>query len=137
VIGLVLAVLLATGAFMLRPGPDRITRESFRHISEGMSRTEVCALLGPAGDYRTSLTEKPPFWWLMDDGGSAFGIPYDTPTPLETLEWQGDQGDISVLLCPNGVATKSFFVTRKVEQGPFENLFWRVKRQWRKWFPKR
>jgi hypothetical protein len=45
------AVLLAAGAFVLWPRPERITRENFKRIREGMTQAEVEAILGPPGDY--------------------------------------------------------------------------------------
>jgi hypothetical protein len=44
-------------ALALWPRPDRITQENCDRITRGMSREEVCALLGPPGDSRTILTE--------------------------------------------------------------------------------
>ena len=48
-----LAVLVAAGAFVLWPRPDRITRANYDRIRMGMSRAEVEAILGPPGDYTT------------------------------------------------------------------------------------
>jgi hypothetical protein len=50
----VLAVVLAAGAFVLWPPPERVTWENFERISVGMSRADVVAILdGPPGDYTT------------------------------------------------------------------------------------
>jgi hypothetical protein len=57
--GLTLAVLLAVGAFLLWLRPVRGTRENCDRVREGMSSAEVYAILGPAGDSRTALTEEP------------------------------------------------------------------------------
>jgi hypothetical protein len=46
-------LLLAAGASVARPRPDRITRENCGRVHEGMSESEVEAILGSAGDYRT------------------------------------------------------------------------------------
>ncbi len=48
-----LVVLAAVGAFVLWPRADRITRENFDRIREGMGREELEAILGPPGDHRT------------------------------------------------------------------------------------
>jgi hypothetical protein len=136
-------LLLVTGAFAAWPRPDRITEENAGRITRGMSRAEVYAILGPPGDYRTVLTEDPIF------SGTDFGpavveftsgpqvvvnIPR-IPSNEETLVWNGDGGDISVRVGAGGVVSKHFMVMEKVAQSPLDNLLWRAKRQWRKWFP--
>jgi hypothetical protein len=54
--GLALVALLAAGAFVMWPRPDRITRENYQRIRYGMSRGEVEAILGPPGDYTSAPT---------------------------------------------------------------------------------
>jgi hypothetical protein len=49
-----LAVVVAAGAVVLWPGPDRITLENLHEIRMGLSLAEVEAILGPAGDYCTA-----------------------------------------------------------------------------------
>ena len=59
-----LAVVVAVGAVILwsQLEPDRITQASFERIRVGMTRADVAAILGPAGDFRTkeSIYLEPP-----------------------------------------------------------------------------
>jgi hypothetical protein len=139
-----LVVLAAAGAVTLWPRPERITRENYECIRDGMSRAEVEAVLGPPGDYRTAPTEAPPL--LGGDFGPALIVMHSTAidaieihsaatTPVEKLVWHGDQGNIKVWIDSDGVASRSFSVRQKVAQSHLDNLLWRAKRQWRKWFP--
>jgi hypothetical protein len=135
VVGLV--VVLAIGTFVQWPEPNRITKENFRQIKKGMSLAEVVSILGPPGDYRTGETETE---WLapyekentieVEDGG-----------PFIREEWQSDTAEVWILLDTNStldalrmVNCGSFSVQKRIEQTPFDNLLWRVKRQWHRWF---
>jgi hypothetical protein len=137
----VLAVLVAVGAFVLWPRPDRITRENCERIREGMSLAEVEAILGgPPGDYRTVLTQ-----W--DSNGEAYlshppvydpgcaGNP-SVPIPVsEPAMWEGNTGIAFVDFSTQGAESPTFHKTCEVPQSRLDNLLWRAKRQWRKWFP--
>jgi hypothetical protein len=52
--------LLAAGAFVLWPRPDRITRENFGRIKEGMSRAEVEATPGMIRVSEPNSVSQPP-----------------------------------------------------------------------------
>jgi hypothetical protein len=137
-----LAALVAVGTFVLRPGPSsRITRENLDRIQDGMSLQEVEAILGPRGDYRTGPTKELPWWVTMTDRplvdaevaalweGRTLGDGGRQHT------WQGDGGELWLLLGPEGVRAKNFMATEKAPQSALDNLLWRAKRQWRRWFP--
>jgi hypothetical protein len=51
-----LAVAFAAGAFVVWPRPEQVTRENRNRVQEGMSLTEVEAILGSTGDFRTGPT---------------------------------------------------------------------------------
>ena len=124
-----LAVLVAVGAVVLRPRPNRITQENFGRIQKGMSRAEVEAILGPPGDSRTAPTTDPVFLGLT---------PMTYPEEKTTLEfkWMGDSVLVMVNFGLNGTVTwKGQGLVHKREQGPLDNLLWRAERQWRRWFP--
>jgi hypothetical protein len=152
----VAVVLLAAGTtFVLWPRPDRITAANCARIREGMSRAEVEAILGgPPGDYRTVLTEPDgdePFYTVVraPPDLDALGRQHDAlqrMTEEERLEWkrinqpspdrwQGDTANIYVTFWPEGAVCPTFSPLRKIEQSRLDNLVWRVKRQWQKWFP--
>ena len=137
-----LAVVVAVGVVGLWPRADRITRENSNRIREGMCRAEVEAILGPPGDYRTALGETEGVTpqagatvWRSDDDGID-----RNPT------WrQGERagvwlGDTILVLCilddsdhVKGILVLPRRTTQK--QTAFENLLWRLKRKWRRWFP--
>jgi hypothetical protein len=148
-----MAVVVAAVVVMLWPRPTQVTRASCDRIRVGMSRTEVEAILGgPPGDYRTGPTVGPEFdqsfrtvvhsaWTgpLPPAPTSVMPLPTikDWP-PIEPLAydtWQRDAGNVYVTFSPEGVVRiKSFSAAIKLEHGPLDNLLWRLKRQWRRWF---
>jgi hypothetical protein len=128
-----LAVVVAVGVILLWPRADRVTRENYDRIHEGMSRAEVEAILGPPGDYRNGPTNTWFATWVAPDAPVA---------------WQGDRGSIFVYRKggdpffadtepddPDSVSSASFVQVQRVRQGPLEDLLWRAKRQWHRWFP--
>jgi hypothetical protein len=130
---------LAGGAFVRAPRSDRITRENWERINADMSRAELEAILGPPGDYTTGPTE------LVGNVGHVEGTGYSGPSrgivttalaeaDLERWIWYGDAGEICVDRWSGG-CMKTFHPERRVDQGPLDNLLWRIQRQWRKWFP--
>jgi hypothetical protein len=122
----VLAVLVAAGASVLWPRPDRITRENFNRIREGMTWAEVEAILGPPGEYRT----KP---LVVFEVGSL----EDFCELRETLlRWSDDTNCLNVIFDPTGhVRRASDDVAFWFRPDPLELLLWRIERQSRKWFP--
>jgi hypothetical protein len=129
-----LTVLVAAGAFILWPRPDRITRENFDRIREGMNREEVYAILGPPGDYRTGPAKYERVI-LMNDDLDWTGEPIVRPGCV----WISERALVDVQFVQGDCVTLSgltmYCSGEKVSQGPLDNLFWGVKRQWRKWFP--
>jgi hypothetical protein len=150
-----LAVVVAAGVVVLWPSRDRITQANFDRILEGMTRAEVEAILGPPGDYRTICTEttcaldQPVYlesdlnqyaagegrggYWPLDDS------PSDAPgQPAHTSfygTWFGNDGYINVQFVSDAVDYKAFYHSVRKELTPLGNLLWRLKRQWRRWFP--
>jgi hypothetical protein len=147
--------LVGAAAFLLWNRPSRITEENLARISQGMTREEVVSILGPPGDYRSGPTEYPPFNWTdfrPNVDSSQLGLPDVHSGSFHQIEnagviegtpekWRGDSGDILIHFAPSGVSATSgvtgsvFLPTEKVSQSPLENLLWRAKRQWQKWFP--
>jgi hypothetical protein len=140
-------VVLAAWMFVLWQRPSRITEENFERIQPGMSRAEVEAILGPPGDYRTGRGESkmsesvmPPIWHPDRD-------PFDRALTITTWRemgrseqhgtWIGDSLSIDVIVAEAEHVQERYACTRRVTQGPFDNLLWRAKRQWRRWFPEK
>jgi hypothetical protein len=111
-----------------RPSPgDQITRENFKRLREGMTRAEVEAIRGvPPGDYTTG-----PVRVVYMGSARGFG--------RLRKEWLGDNGHIEMYFSEDdwypGARRLLFDDVDRFEQTRFENLSWRLKRQWRKWFP--
>ena len=149
-----LAVVLAAGVVVLWPAPkSRISIEQFDQIREGMTLTEVEALLGPPGDYRTGPTVVTEVFsvWSPGLGRCPPGM---GPTPLSTgywrFKWGTDRAEVIVLVkppddmepwslapceSPVGRTISAHFCDMKLEHGALYNAAWRLARQWRHWFP--
>jgi hypothetical protein len=115
-----LAVVVAAGVVMLWPRPIKpgLTQDNFDRIRVGMTRPEVEAILGPwfahsaRGDWKWNL-DAGTYYWLSDD-------------------WN----DASVYIDDHGRVTEKSSNDFLVEpHGPLNNLLWRLKRQWHRWFP--
>jgi hypothetical protein len=149
-----LAALAGAAALALWPRADRVTRANFDRIRVGMSRAEVEAILGPPGDYRTGRTKEesdpldPPCFDIDETAFNADAYYGLGPDGIwDQAFWFGNEAYIIVVFKSGVVSesrdprrvgiggSKSFVRTVKLEQGPLENLLWRAKRQWRKWFP--
>jgi hypothetical protein len=128
-----LAVVVAAGAALLwsQLEPDRITAANFERIHKGMTRAEVEAILGLPGDYTTGATHADPEF--MFHGDEWFNVFATGPAwPL----WEGDAIRIQVGFDDSDHAThKGRLTAHRWEQSPFDNLLWRAKRQWHRWFP--
>jgi hypothetical protein len=127
-------VLVAVGAFVLWPREDCVTRKNCDRICEGMTWTEVEAILGPPGDYSTGLLRGP------------HGCPQSSYHDLAMLIsevaeggalWLSDTGQAEVWFDNRGRVVDDPFINEcaREPQGPLDNLLWRAKRQWRRWFP--
>jgi hypothetical protein len=126
-----LAVVAVAGVVVLwrPPQGDRITFENFARIEEGMSQEEVEAILGPPGDYRTGPVRSD-----VSPKGVDWGL--FNPFLKSRARWNGDTAEITVqfhrrkgavFACCDGVS--------RAEQSALDNLLWRAKRQWHRWFP--
>jgi hypothetical protein len=51
--------------------------------------------------------------------------------------WRGDEGIIFVNYVPDGVGNWDFARVVRVPQNRIDNLLWRFKRQWHRWFPEK
>jgi len=127
-----LLVALVALAMVLAPrsvDASRVTRENCRRIRSGMTRAEVEAILGPAGDYRTGETEHDASEPLdLQDFGE------DNPSVRIEL-WQGDAGAMIVGFDASGRAANGWFSANRRSDDAIRNFRWRLKRQWHRWFP--
>jgi hypothetical protein len=116
-----LAVVIAVGMFVSWSPPARITEENCSRIREDMILADVVAILGPPGDYRTEIT---PAVDLID---------LEHP---HREDWLGNEGVIFVFLDNSGhVKRAQFYRKTPLRRAPLDDLLWRAKRLWRRWFP--
>ena len=141
-----LAVLVTAGAVALWPSrPNQITKENRDRIKEGMSRAEVEAILGPPGDYRTGLGEREsignPFW---DPDLTDYEPVMATWRPVRGSQgpsltagtWKCDSIEILVMTDDeSGRVVYADAFARRSAGSPLQNVLWRAKRQWHRWFP--
>ena len=130
---LAIAALALAGALMLWTQPPAITQELAYRIHEGMTRTDVEALLGAAGDYSTGPLV------VLQLGGLFDPIVYaqvmSAPDYGSASLWVTDTGFVEIRFDEDNRVTSCLFSPLlRLEQGPLQNLLWRAKRQWRKWF---
>ncbi len=131
---LALAALAVASTRVLWPQRDRVTQENIDRIQAGMSRAEVEAILGPLGDHRTGPTKRRRLEILTRGYEWPPGVtPISNRTSRE--QWAGDRGDCWVDFGPSGVIHTAFEPVDRIQQSPLENLLWRVRRQWKRWFP--
>jgi hypothetical protein len=122
-----LAVVVAVGAIVLWPRPERATRQNYDRIRLGLTRAEVESRLGSQGDHTTGPTRRT---------GGGYGVEGSGLVCASVAQWLSDDGSIVVEFDLKGrVCGWSCEPTQRVEQGPLDNLLWRAKRQWRRWFP--
>jgi hypothetical protein len=122
-----LAVVVAAGVVVLWPSETRPTEENLRRIREGMTGAEVAAILGPPGDFSTGPVRFRPL--TLQDEDSDLRLDRE-------WTWLTDEGVTFVEFDADGRAqTWSFLAGWREKQNPLENLLWRVKRQWHRWFP--
>ena len=132
VVGLPVVALVAAGAVALWPRPSEslLSAENYRSIGYRMSRAEVEAILGPPGDRRTGPTT------LAGDQVSTTAWVEHPGQEQRLSVWKDDTATIYVCYSSSGdVSDKWRDRMERLEQNPFADLLWRVKRQWRRWFP--
>jgi hypothetical protein len=138
-----LAVLVVVGViFVLWPQPERITRQNFDRIREGMTRADVEAILGPPGDHRTRLGETNLLGqnWLPDSDEYDPGVATWRAARGNAIEghisgavWIGDTLDVRVFVDDTGRVFDASADERRTTKHALDSLFWRVRHQWRRW----
>jgi hypothetical protein len=108
-----------------------------------MTRSEVEAILGPPGDHSTAPLEDPDT--SFQKYVLSYWRPYDSPVvdrlynvtvEYQVIQWRGDTGIICVqFTLSDHVVSAGMWPVRRVEQTLLDNLLWRAKRQWHRWFP--
>jgi hypothetical protein len=133
-----LAVVVAAGTVVLWPREDRLNEANFARITPGMSRAEVEAILGPAGDYSSGPLEFTLALFSFT-GGTRPTRDYEPPSRrdffgdglVDIVEWRTDKWLIVIYFSPTGPLRSERHHVVRADQSVFENLLWRAKRQWR------
>lgn len=122
------AFLLASGVIANSHRRSPVTLETYQRIVAGMTRTEVKALLGPPGDYRTA-----PMTTNVQSSAECELLPHSLGSSTGSLCWKKDSGSISVSFdYADRSSFKSYWRMAKEEKTPVENLVWQAKRQWQR-----
>jgi hypothetical protein len=123
-------VLVAAGAFVLWPRPDRVTRENFGLLRVGMSKPEVYAVIGPPGEYLTRDAN------YDDAAGTDFG---EAPRFAHKEGVEVGKGDDAVLWvqfdASGHVSGATCIPLKAIDHGPIGNLLWRIRYQLFRLFP--
>jgi hypothetical protein len=124
-------VVCAAGVFVPRPAvPSPVTRENYDHFQEGVSIAEVEAVLGPPGNYADGPIMGSA---ITEFSGESRAVNRNRPA----WQWVSDTAIIEMYADEHGkVRRRAFTPMHRVPRSPLDNLLWRAKRQWRKWFPK-
>jgi hypothetical protein len=125
---------------VLWPWTCPVTQENYDRIRDGMSRAEVEAILGPPCDFSTG----PLVRVRANRPSDPFSVENFAPITVigsgdnreELLVWKSDRQLIRINFGPSGrVEDLGMHDVARVNQTAFENLLWRAKRQWHRWFP--
>jgi hypothetical protein len=120
--------VVAAGVVVFWPRQTLATAANFARIQEGMTRAEVEDLVGPAGDFRTRPME---YSW-----GESARLEMYQQIDDETIVWATNEVLGVVRLDPAGRVSKVVYGPGRAQsQSVLENLLWRAKRQWHRWFP--
>jgi hypothetical protein len=116
-----LALVGADAFLVLRPRPpSRVTWGNFERIEHGMSRAQVEAILGPASGEPADNTIAAT---AVGPGGTV-------------AAWVGDEWSITVGFDRTDAAVSlGFAAAAPYKESAFDNMRWRLKRQWELWFP--
>jgi hypothetical protein len=102
-------------------------RDSFDRIQQGMTRAEVEAILGPPEDFRSEPVAYP--------SGTEYWLQSLKPNDASQRIWYTDTGLRVVFFAPDGLVSGAVFVPGNLSnRSPLDNLLWRLKRLWHRWF---
>jgi hypothetical protein len=140
--GALAAGLAAVGVFVLWPRTERITRENYELIREGMGRAEVETILGPPGDHGSGPEVSDPFESLYVSSADFTNVHFGpsrimfSPGCCDFAIWEGETFGVQVCYDQwDRVILSDFRSIKRRTLSPLDYLVWRGERQWRKWLP--
>jgi hypothetical protein len=116
-----LAAAVAAGVVVCSPGPERVSEENFERIRTGMSQPEVCAILGPPGDY-TNQPLKRVFW------NGHVNLVEEQQDYCEI--WYGDRHAIACFWHNGTLRSTKIADCETYQLSPIEQIRWRLWRLW-------
>jgi hypothetical protein len=123
--------MVAAAGLLVWPSPEKyVTRANFHRISVSgiRSRAELLSILGPPGDYTTGPIFTDPIQeTALVPSDCIFG-------GLSQDYWGTDDAEVTVW-STDGVTMLIYCPATRAPQGRLDNLLWRLKRQWHRWFP--
>jgi hypothetical protein len=157
----VLAMVVAASVVVLWPRlSSRITRENFDRICGGMSRAEVEDILGPPATIGRDRRDGPDglrqglsdgtgqdglrqhgVWRPGPDADVALGRNWSNVLSQSPhagpfwASWWSDSFEIHIAIDDSGTVVFKLGYPRRPTWGPLDNLRWRLRRQWHRWFP--
>ncbi len=130
------ALSLAAGAVVPSPQANRVSEENARRIREGITRAELYAILGPPGDYSTGPTNFKIDPWAHPPSGVFWGDRAECGFDHSEETWTSDTLYVEIYYDPAGKPMGSYITPlERQPQSMLDNLLWRAKRRWQRWFP--
>jgi hypothetical protein len=124
-----LAVVLLVAVCVLPPRDTQVIYENLCRVREGMTGAEVEAIVGTPGDFTT----RPMGYHGLP---ASFDVTNRPARRVQEWIWANDSGLAWVNFNGDGLVSEIGYLSgSRKEQGFFDNLLWRAKRQWRRWFP--
>jgi hypothetical protein len=128
-----LLALVAVGALVLLHRPDRVTEKNFKRITDGMSRAEVEAILGPPNVSEAEVDRLATLDGFSGEvsiiGLSGGQLRFDGRKAEENLFWAGGAGLVCVGFADGHVVDGGML--------PRAGIVERIERRWRRWFPEK
>jgi hypothetical protein len=123
--------VVAAGAVVLWPREDRVTRANFHRIGFGRvgSRAELLSVLGPPGDFTSGPVA------TAGRFEELASVPSECVLSGSSDYWKTDTASVYVLAMKDDRAFLVYQRENRLPQGALDNLWWRAKRQWHRWFP--
>jgi hypothetical protein len=110
------------------------TPETFARLHNGMTLAEVETVLGPPGNYTTQR----PRYELTEAIIKQLKNSYREEADRDVEFWQYNDVYLEIVFDNEGKVLNIQCNSMPTPNGgPLDNLFWRMKRQWRRWFPEK
>lgn len=126
-------LLLVVALIVAAVRPRGVAWEDYQRIRPGMTRAEVESISGCSpGDYRSGETKDVHVPFDHWKKGGRFGR---ESGGLSKVEWLTDTAGVVLWFDSAGKVRAGLYAPfQPATSNPLENLVWRLKRQWDRWF---